>query len=485
MKHRWLPILVALVALTGWVTPGKAMAGNDDYKTVKILRTTNKAQTNQFVCEAFEFKHINPYNVINFLWAPVSREEGGIYSFANENADGGVAVVICPEYQLPSLREMARELDRPELNSAPGSKYIYYRMRHRSALDANFRDTVSFYLGSSGVIIPDAQTNSLQIFDAPTGSLATEAALIEELDQPLRQVEINVKLYEVTVNSDGTLGLDFEDWKNGPGKILGIFAANGETANLPNSRRTSVNQRASGYYLNYPSAFFDAMVGKGKVKQLADTRIVAVNGVVSQLSTGEQILYYDLHHSPATPYDREVESKLLNVQVDSYAFAPGANASPANASIEIAETGILLDIIPTIGSDSIALDMILKVVNMGGMDNTGRPTLNSRTIREDVTVANGEETIIGGLQRERKVQVTRKIPLLGSLPVIGYLFGGEITVNQKTVVVAVVTAESVDGNDNVMESDRSLAMKAMNEEEVVVLPSSEFCFEQGTSEYLF
>ena len=468
---------------------------------VKVLRTSNKAQTNKFVCDAFEFKNVNPFDVINFMWAPVSREEGGIYSFLAPDGKSGYVVVMCPDYQLEWLRKMAKDLDRTDLKSAPGSKYIYYRMRHRNVTDPNFLTNVQYYIGASGVLIPDVETDSMLIFDAPVGAVEGEKALTNELDQPMGQVDVDVKLYEIDVNNDGTLGLDYAAWKNGPGKVLGQYATERGSYNTVHSGHSGYHSTGHGYYLDYPSAFFDFMVSKGKAKLVTNGKIAAVNRVPAMLTTGEQVLYYEV---TATEDDREVWGKTQPLSVAGISFPtngrvltagnarePLRSSDPSypvkqypqsgraiQSNVNSVDTGISLAIVPTIGQNVVTLDLELKVANLAGFDNAGIPLLNSRQIADSMAVPNGETALFGGLSRDSKVKTTRKIPLLGSLPVIGYIFGGEITLDKKTVVVAALTPRLVDGGNNVTGADELVAKKAQGEE-VVVLPKSEFCFEQS------
>ena len=281
-------ILCAAASSYGQKRKAAPPAQPDD-NLVRVLRTPNKAQVNRYVCEALTFKNINPFNVINFFWAVTSREEGGIYSFSAPEGKSGYVVVICPEYQLPTLRKLAQDLDRPQLNSAPGSAYIYYRMVHRNVADPGFRAALAYYAGSSGLLVPDVETNSLLIYDAPEGAKSTENTLREALDAPLGQTEIGVNVYEISINNDATLGLDFEAWKNGPGKLLGQYDAKGAYLNTSGVGHTHFTSSSNGVFLDYPSSFFDFLVEKGQAKLLINTKISATNHIPAVLSTASRL----------------------------------------------------------------------------------------------------------------------------------------------------------------------------------------------------
>jgi type II secretory pathway component GspD/PulD (secretin) len=451
-------LVVSLLALTLAQTteaaPPLGGPGNENERTVKVLRTTNKAQTNHYVCEALEFKNVNPYNVVNFFWAVVSREEGGIYSFCDsdekgEYKDNGFIVVICPEYQLESLRQLARDLDKKGLDSGPNSKYTYYRMKHRNGSDPNFLSVASWHIGSSGVLAPDIETNSVLIYDATGGADYAESVLKDTIDKPLRQVEMGVKVYEVDVNRDGTLGLDFQAWKNGPGKGLFSFRYDGATISFRDrngnvvSAKGSYENRSSGFYGDYPSAFFDFLAAKGKAQTLTDTKVLAFSGETAAMTAKDEILYHRVTDDPAA-LDRNVKGEILLRE-----------PQELRQSVKV---GVDLAITPTIGDESIKMVTKLQASSIQGYDGKGVPIISGPfTLENTTSVPNGVEAYLGGVTREKQVKTTRKVPVLGSIPVLGYLFGGEISTNQKTMVVASVRPMLVKEASNVTAADTEIA----------------------------
>lgn len=505
--------LAAIVLCVATLAPGQkkkttgAPAIPPQDKVVQILRTPNKAQVNQFVCETLEIKNTNPFNIVNFFWAVTSREDGGCYSFANPDGKSGKIVVICPEYQLDSLRSLAKELDRPNQNSAPGSKYIYHRMKHRAITDPGFVSSISIWGGSSGVWVPDVETNSVLIYDAPEGADSVDEALNTVFDKPLQQVEFQVHVYEVDVNNDGTLGLDYEAWKNGPGRLLLQQNASGQYLRADGIPHTHFHTSGGGVYLDYPSAFFDALVEKGKAVSMVNTRVTGVNRVPAMLTSDEKVIFYQVDNTASTrlvatgvakaevageafPTDgRVVAVPKVRTPYDAVNFLKGrvprlnpagsdTPFAPISAAIRSVSTGLFLTVVPTVGEGMVSMDIDLRLVNHTGYDGSGVPTLNSRQISNTLAVAPNDEIIFGGLVRDRKIQNAKKIPLLGSIPVLGYLFGGETVASKKTVVVASIKPVLVVGDDNVTKTDKDTVAKVTGDQ-VLVLPKSEFCFEQN------
>ena len=76
------------------------------------------------------------------------------------------------------------------------------------------------------------------------------------------------------------------------------------------------------------------------------------------------------------------------------------------------------------------------------------PTIAKREVSTTVTVPDGRTIVISGLIREDRSNVVRKIPLLGSIPVIGFLFRHTVDSKQRTNLIIFVTPR-------VMSNDKS------------------------------
>ncbi len=428
----------------------------DDLQTsvVKILRTTNKAQINRYVGKVYTFQHANPAEINNFFTSALMREEGAIYTFVPPQGPGGKILVICPAYQLPYFDELAKELDRPKITSAPGSKYIYKQLKHRSVMDASFYNVARQYASANAVLVADQETNALMIFDSPSGSDYCAGALDKFLDTPPPVVKVKVSVYEIAVNNDGSLGLDYEDYKNGPyqGMMVGSFnssyvdAKSHTDSNITGSSRDAVTrrERSSGalFDLQYPSAFFDMLVEKGKATVVTQTELVTSSRKPASLFTGEQILYYSevVNNTTltrtVTGSQAKAETKTEIAADASKGLPPRHNA--AGVIVTALDSGLRLDVFPVVGEQAIELDVTASVVSLLGFQDDGKPLLNSRSANTILTVKDGQEVTLGGMTRERQGRSAYKVPILGSIPVLGWLFGGETEIAQKTMLVMVI-----------------------------------------------
>ncbi|PKL32508.1 MAG: hypothetical protein CVV45_12330, partial [Spirochaetae bacterium HGW-Spirochaetae-10] len=101
----------------------------------------------------------------------------------------------------------------------------------------------------------------------------------------------------------------------------------------------------------------------------------------------------------------------------------GTSESTVN-SFEYRPSGIKLKFTPNINSNgNIVLELFSEVTNIeGGSSSTVNPTFNKRNIKTFITVDNGQTVVIGGLVSTERLQAVKKIPLLGDIPLLGFIF---------------------------------------------------------------
>ncbi len=467
-------LLFFVLLASAVMAQAQAPATNQE-NVVKVLRTTNKAQVHNYVPKVLDFQNVNPHEVVIYFANALKTEEGGLYTFEHPGKTSGKILVFCPEYQIPYLEKLAKELDRPKLTSSPGSTYKYYRLKHRSASDLDMLKVLYNYGGEIPAIAPagkplqsDIETNSVLLFDAPSGADNAEKALKEVLDFPTPQVELEVKIYEVQVNNNGSIGLDYTDWKNGPGALLGNAEWRGERFRAFHQYYNDRWTRGAGYYVDYPSAYFDFLVVKNKARVVTESTISVLTNNAARFAARQNFLYFSKQY-PDRPIGPIVDSNNFNEESAVSAQPPKVsdlNAAPRwnreiDYSVAPQKVGIYMEILPRVSTDAVDAELTLAVDSVTGYANgyylgsdnkpvqvRDMPIVNSREFADRVNMRMGEETIIAGLIRERAMSHAKKMPILGSLPVIGWIFGGESPRTEKSMVVAVIKPVKIENMAN-------------------------------------
>ncbi len=474
-------------------------------RVVKILRTSDKAQVNQFVPVVFELKNVNPYAVVRFIDRVVEIEEGNWWTFVAPDNESGRLLVNVPLWQVEPLKELVALIDRPQLTSSDGAVRVYHHLNHRDPGDHDFLQTVEGYMTRHSDLISDRATGALYLYDIPSGVDRAMEHIKEELDVPTKEIILRSTIYEVDLNNDGTLGLDFHAWKNGPGRnllALGAFADYVKTSRLDTNgvdgtgipvfspgvdvyglRGHKYNNEGYNvaYFYNVPTSFFDFLVTKGRARVLTAPRATVLNTKTVEFSTGEQILFYRVQTGASDLAGSRPEGRVLDPYGDSPNFTDNRTLRGdvvERAIPDITDAGVELFITPVIGENAIVMDIKVSVVSQLSFDDSGVPMLHHREVATKLNAAPGEEYIIGGLTRTRAIQTTRKIPILGSLPVLGWLFGGEISTAKKTLLAIVVSADVVTDfsgmNEEELEVVNAVSTKGMD---IVSLPEEIFGFD--------
>lgn len=480
MTRTRLGLLVVAMVLASSVSRAQLTTPAPDKmesNVVKVLRTTNKGQVNQYVCKVYDIKNVNPYEIINFPELLAEAEEGMIYSFVHPDGDKGKILVTCPEYQIAYFDELIPALDRTKLTSRPGDKWILYRARNRTG--PYLAALGSYYAGSQDVFYVDQETNSVLIWGVPSGADAANAALAAA-DVPSPQALISVTFYEAKLTNDGAFGLDYHAWKNGPGRVAAGAGVRFQWLGINRDASVPVatngyhgrSHHGQGYFLDYSSAYFDALVERGMAKILTSTKLAVMSNETAHFATGEDILYYEVTQDNVL--DRKVTGRLLARILGPH---PTPLVPPGDHAIRAVNTGVSFAVTPIINQNVIELEIHGSVVTLTGYDDVGRPVLSSRQFSDGAHVRSGEELVVAGLTRERKVKSTNKIPILGSLPVLGWVFGGEKNGAEKTMVVAVVKPV-VERRDSPVRADDERLMEQAAGDQAVSLPQTSFGFDQ-------
>ncbi|OGR65911.1 MAG: hypothetical protein A2X31_01015 [Elusimicrobia bacterium GWB2_63_22] len=278
----------------------------------------------------------------------------------------------------------------------------------------------------------DETNNAIIVTDSPLGLDFTER-LIRSLDRVPKQVVIEAKLVEVTLDNSMDYGISWSGYgeKNGnyfgsgnstnqigmgenspgvqspagtTGKAVSLplsGAAGGSGVNLPANLvygAFRLGKVASNYMFD---AVITAAAKKGKAKVLSDPKVATLNNKEANINITTQIPYTTTETTAATP-------------------------PISTTKVTYITTGIILKVTPTINSDgriSMKINPSVSqpsatVASVAG----GAPGIDTRSADTNVIVRNGETIVIGGLIHDTQSEAVFKVPILGDIPLLGYLF---------------------------------------------------------------
>jgi type IV pilus assembly protein PilQ len=322
----------------------------------------------------------------------------------------------------------------------------------KAALVKTTIDSVRTAEGRTGASSVDLNTNSIIVTESLEGMLATEN-LINQLDQRPRQVLIEAKLIEVSLDNELDYGIQWNyggATTNSNGSVNAIGTTVGPTGTpptpgaLPSAGTTlsgitsagaigaggsgtgvslaadkifgalTLGRIANNYLVN---ATITAAATEGKAKVLSDPKITTLNNQAANINVTTQIPYVTSN----------VASTGVQTQTVSYVT-----------------TGIQLTVTPSINADGRILLIINPNVSQPSVTasantQTGAPAVDTRNAQTSVLVRDGETIVIGGLISDSLSDTISKIPLLGDIPVLGWLFKKKTKIRTRNELLIFVT----------------------------------------------
>jgi type II secretory pathway component GspD/PulD (secretin) len=181
--------------------------------------------------------------------------------------------------------------------------------------------------------------------------------------------------------------------------------------------------------------FLEALQKVADTNVLANTKVLALNKMRGELIIGGRLGYFG-----------------------------GTTVSDgiSQQTVEFLEVGTQLRFRPFIGSDGFVRLEIHPQRSSGVVDTeTGLPTEATSEVTTNVMVRDGETVVIGGLIESRDVQTVKRVPFLGYLPVIGWMFSTESTEVKRTEIIVLLTPKVLENGaraqDGELEVDRAEA----------------------------
>lgn len=257
--------------------------------------------------------------------------------------------------------------------------------------------------------------NTLVITDSPE-RVERIAALIKELDKPFPQIKIEARIVEVKDIYQKELGIQW-------GAQFNADAAHGNATPyaFPNSVSVGGTEGTAGNYLvnlpaNSPVAGvgislghianvlsldlkLSAMEKMDKIKILSTPSVMAMEGREAVIRVGEQIPYTTTTTSTTGVGTETLSFKDIVLQLRVVpSLLPGGR--------------IILDLV--VNKDTRGQEIILQ-----GQKNF---SIDTKSVTTRVTLQDGETGVVGGLYTQQEDGVTSQVPLLGRIPLLGWLF---------------------------------------------------------------
>jgi type II secretory pathway component GspD/PulD (secretin) len=473
---------------------------------VKVLRVNQKNLINDYVVKTFPINNALPIEILGVFRDVVALEGGRAEVIRDKVQKKNWLYVVGPKFLMPYIAEAVKQLDVKWLSTDfDGASQAYYKAKFRDIVEID--DIARSAASSSDNTIELDTVNNAALFIGEPYRAKSYVKYSKVVDQPVPQILLEATVYEVEVSKEMRLGLDYIAWKNGPGRNLFNFTSWGSSHNSNARHATSLfdpflpnpgSSDTSGYHMgiNYliTTAYLDFLEGTGRARVVTSGKILVKNSETGTLSAVDEVLHFRSSPNESnTPVNGiEPSNVLTSIPRDPPERDPEGNPE-ADVEVEYriwdrtlgkedkVEIGFVMEVSPMIAEITTELAISLDVNQIVGQTPSGAPQIRSHSLSTTILVRDGQPFCVGGLKRTEDVKNTAKVPILGSIPVLGWLFGHEATVKRETEMIVVLTPKIRLGTeaDFEMASDEDKLVRRQIEHKAELnLPKTEWGFDQ-------
>jgi len=330
-------------------------------------------------------------------------------------------------------------------------------------------------LSKDVVILADKATNSL-IITAARDDFKVLSDVISKLDVPRTMVYIEALIMEVSVNKNFQVGVEWRTMQS-VSDNAGYFAgsgglgAGGDYNILPNVPMTAANAATAAVF---PPGFSMGILKSGLT--LGGITFPTIGAAVQAMQQDQDI------HILSTPQLLTLDNEEAEINVGSNvpyltrqdASTTAVAGTTANYNTyDYKDVGVKLNITPHINDDQfVRLKIQQSVTKLTSTDAQNlTPTTLKREAKTTVVVKDSDTIVIGGMIGDNTQYNEYKIPCLGSIPVLGWLFKSVQQARDKTNLFIFITPRIVRTQNDIapITRDKREIIESIREEATIKL----------------
>ncbi|OIO81364.1 MAG: hypothetical protein AUJ89_00905 [Candidatus Omnitrophica bacterium CG1_02_43_210] len=341
-------------------------------------------------------------------------------------ADEGSNTIVLMDVpaSILQMKRMIDEMDEP-------TRTMIFSLQYAKAEDIE-KNVSELVTKNLGYIKIDARTNKIAVTDVPQ-QLEKIEKLINAFDQKDAQVMIEAKILEVTLSDNFKMGIDWDVIADKYFRLtqnLKLGLTSGGTVKIGTIAGGGSPTDEGDY-----SSLIDALREVGDVNTLSAPKIMALNNQESKILVGTR-----------QPYSTQsvVSSQQTTTTAESVTFV---------------DLGVKLYVTPTINENGfITMKIKPEVSTKSGdyttSDNNTIPIISTTEAETTIMVKDGATVVIAGLIKDTVDKSSKKVPFLGSIPVLGHLFSNISNEKRKEEIVVLLTPHIVTGESMFSETEK-------------------------------
>ncbi len=296
-----------------------------------------------------------------------------------------------------------------------------------------------------GSVSADQRTNIIIMTDVKT-KIEKAREIINRLDIPTRQVMIEARIVEATVGFARELGIKWggrysETGSHESGRVTTegkVFGANmgGDYADTPN------------YAVNLPGTnLFDATTGAAGLgftfsRIAGSTLALDLRLMAMETNSKGKII--------SAPKITTLDNETARIK-QGYDYPFKQIDESGNTTTTWKPVDLLLEVTPHITSDN-RVSMAIKTTKNDILEVLNETTIATKEAETKLLVSDGETIVIGGIIKETLTWAESKVPLLGDIPILGWLFKSKYRTTEKTELLIFITPRIIQFEQQNLES---------------------------------
>jgi len=382
------------------------------------------------------------------------------------------------------LKLLIEDLDRPQTNNS-NLRVVYLRYAKAEEVAKVLTGMMQSLgtkpaegaatSGGQPAVQSDEATNSILI-TADVDTMKNLLSIVDSLDIRRAQVLIEAIIVELQ-DSDGLeLGIEwmYRDDKIGFGSnrndgtlgAVGQAAIDASDKNADQDDQDAALLNLAGAVSQVPGQLFGiGRLGK-KTDLLSIIKVLQTNGKSNLLSTPSLLTTDNTEASMLIGQQVPFKTGSYSAVGGTTGGTSGSISSPFN-TINREDVGLKLEVTPHINDgEGVVMDIVQEVSSISPSGNTEDGLItNKREIKTQIMAADGQTVVLGGLIKDDVTTSQTRVPILGSIPVLGHLFRSQKSTKVKTNLLVFIRPTII-RDDKVLTGATAEKYRAIREEQV-------------------
>jgi len=358
-----------------------------------------------------------PQPILSIRWENVTAEQA-LYAVLNN-------------YNLQLVEDPKAKISRVTVKDpAAPDPLVTKIIQLKYASPSNVVDAVKqSFVDKRSKVIADVRTSQIVVVTTDK-ELVSVQRMVDQLDTPTKQVLIEARLYETTVNPKTSKGIDW-------------------TGALKDQNITFGNDPLGS------GGLFAQTVGSGMAFS-PDTFFLTADGLSVALNFLNE---HAESKAVATPRAVTLDNETAKLEVTRaypiFKNTAGTQGSPGGSEVVYTNLGVVLNVTPRISANNTVnlqvepeVSDIFETIEKVVADTVNEADVyDIRRIKTRVLIPSGNTLVLGGLLRDRTRKGNIKVPLLGDIPGLGLLFRQDSKERDKVNLITFITPTIVEDSD--------------------------------------